>query len=195
MPEETQNTGLVPKLNFWQKIIYGTGCAYELTRGLIILLVLGTLIHFYVATISIVEGSSMEPNFHSGQYLITDRWHYLFGQPSRGDAVILKFPGDPEHTKYIKRLIGLPGEKVEIKDGEIYINNQKLNEPYLPAGTITSPDLIRLLRSEDYFLMGDNRENSSDSRIWGVCPERDLIGKVWFTFWPTSSWGKIRAYK
>lgn len=192
MPEEKPNPEAVPKLNFAQKVLYGTGCAYELTRGLIILLVLGTLVHFYIATISIVEGSSMEPNFHSGEYLITDRWHYLFGEPQRGDAVILRFPGDPEHTKYIKRIIGLPGEKVEIKDGKVYINNRQLAEPYLPDKTITSPDLIRLLGDEDYFLLGDNRDNSSDSRVWGVCPKRDLIGKAWFVFWPLDSWGKVK---
>lgn len=179
-----------PKLNPLQKFFYGTGCVYELTKGVIILFVLATLTHVYVGTISIVEGDSMAPNFHSGEVVITDRWHYLFGSPRRGDPVVLRFPGDPEHTKYIKRIIGLPNEKIEIRDGFIYINGKKLDEPYLPAGLETNPSLVRQLRADDYFLLGDNRSNSSDSRIWGIAPKRVLIGKAWFTLWPFSLWGK-----
>lgn len=180
-----------PKLSILQKFFYGGGCAYELTRWLIVFLVLGTLIHLFVGTIAIVEGSSMEPNFYSGQYVITDRWHYLFGQPQRGDAVVLRFPGDPEHVKYIKRIIGLPGDKIEIAQGNVFINGQKLEETYLPPGTKTYPELKRQLGETDYFLMGDNRNNSSDSRIWGFCPKRDLIGKAWYIIWPIKYWRKI----
>lgn len=180
-----------PKLSPIQKFFYGTGCVYELTKWLIVLIVLGTLVHFYVGTISIVDGQSMEPNFHSGEYIVTDRWHYLFDKPQRGDPVVLRFPGDPEHTKYIKRIIGLPGEKVTIQGGEVFINETKLNEPYLPPGTQTYPSLSKQLGDEDYFLLGDNRLNSSDSRIWGVCPKRDLIGKPWYVLWPLQFLGKV----
>lgn len=186
------NTPQPPKLSALQKFFYGTGCAYELTRWLIVLIVLATLVHFYVGTISIVEGESMKPNFYSGQYLLTDRWHYLFGEPQRGDPVVLRFPGDPEHTKYIKRIIGLPGEKIEIKNGIIYINDKKLDEPYLPEQTLTFPDMSQHLEDDDYFLMGDNRSNSSDSRIWGICPKRDLIGKAWYIIWPFQFFGKVK---
>ncbi|MFA6493154.1 MAG: signal peptidase I [Patescibacteria group bacterium] len=180
-----------PKLSTWQKFFYGTGCVFELTKWLIVLIVLGTLVHFYIGTISIVDGQSMEPNFHSGEYLIVNRWTYLFGTPSRGDPVVLRFPGDPEHVKYIKRIIGLPGEKVSIQSGSVYINDQKLPESYLAPGTQTYPNMTKQLGSEDYFLMGDNRLNSSDSRIWGVCPKRDLIGKPWYALWPLEVFGKV----
>ena len=181
-----------PKLSPWQKFFYGTGCVYELTKWLIVLIVLGTLVHFYVGTLSIVDGQSMEPNFHSGEYVIVDRWHYLFGRPERGDPVVLRFPGDPEHTKYIKRIIGLPGDKVTIQNDAVFINDRQLEEPYLAPGTQTYPVMTKQLGSEDYFLMGDNRLNSSDSRIWGVCPKRDLIGKPWYVLWPLQLFGKVK---
>lgn len=179
-----------PKLTPIQKFFYGSGCAFELTKWLIVAVVALTLIHFYIATILVVEGLSMEPNFHSGEVIIANRFQYLFRQPERGDAVVLRFPGDPEHTKYIKRIIALPNERVEIKDSQVFINGEKLSEPYLPPGTTTLPNLIRKLGPEDYFLMGDNRPDSSDSRIWGIAPKRDLIGKAAFIIWPFQFFGK-----
>src|SRR3990167_11464841 len=110
--DDFAETRTSPELSGIQKFFYGTGCAYELTKWIIVLLVIGTLVHFYVGTLFIVDGESMEPNFHSGQYIIVDRWQYNFGVPERGDVVVLRFPGDPEHKKYIKRVIGLPGEHV-----------------------------------------------------------------------------------
>lgn len=188
-----ENEIITPKKSFWQKFFYGTGCAYELTKWIIVLLVIGTLIHFFVGTLFIVDGESMEPNFHSGQYILVNRFQYNFGKPERGDVVVLKFPGDPEHKKYIKRVIGLPGEHVEIIDGYVYINGQKLNESYIGAGVLTMPNVNRYLRDDDYFLLGDNRYNSSDSRVWGIAPRRDLIGKAAFTIYPFELWGKAPA--
>ncbi len=178
-----------------QKFIYGTGCFYELTKWIIIILVIGILIHFFVGTLFIVDGASMEPNFHSGEYIVVDRWQYNFGKPARGDVVVLRFPGDPQQTKYIKRVIGLPGEKIEIWHGSIYINGKILNEPYIAPYVKTLPDLTRQLQSDDYFLLGDNRDNSSDSRIWGVCPKRDLIGKAWLVLYPFSDKGLVPVIK
>jgi len=174
-----------------QKVLYSTGCFYELTKWIVIVLAFGILIHFFVGTLFIVDGESMEPNLHSGEYIIVNRWQYNFGKPERGDAVVLRFPGDPENKKYIKRIIGLPGEKVEIAGGIVYINNRELVESYIPDYIITEPDLSRQLTGDDYFLMGDNRENSSDSRTWGICPGRDLIGKAWLVLYPFSYKGLV----
>ncbi|KKQ73965.1 MAG: Signal peptidase I [Berkelbacteria bacterium GW2011_GWB1_38_5] len=186
-----QNSTPVPKLSPAQNFFYGSGCLFELTKWIVVLLVIGTLIHFFVGTLFIVDGLSMEPNFHSGQYILVNRWQYNFGEPARGDVVVLKFPGDPEHKKYIKRIIGLPGEKVQIINGTVYINDQKLNEKYLPNGMLTLPNVNRTLRDDDYFLLGDNRPNSSDSRTWGISPKRYLIGRAAYTIWPLNLKGII----
>ncbi len=166
--------------------LYATGCAYELTKWIVVVVIILTLVHFFLATISIVDGISMEPNFSNGEYIIVDRWQYNFGTPERGDAVVLKFPGDPEHKKYIKRIIGLPGERVEVKDGQVFINGAKLNESYIPTNVQTLAELKinTTLPADEYFIMGDNRMNSNDSRVWGTAGRRFLIGKAWFEFWP-----------
>lgn len=178
-----------------EKTFYGVGCVYELTKWLVSIAILISLIHFFVATIFIVDGRSMEPNFHSNEIIIADRWHYLFGTPKRGDVSVLKFPGDPEKTKYIKRIIGLPGENVIVKDGGVFINGKQLTEPYLPKDMQTLPNVNRTLGPTDYFLMGDNRSNSSDSRIWGFADKRFLIGKAWVVLWPKDSLGLVPVYQ
>jgi len=177
---------------FKEKVFYNTGCLYELTKWLVVGVILVFMIHFFVATLIIVDGASMEPNFHTNEIVGINRWQYLFGTPERGDVTVIKFPGDPEHKKYIKRIIGLPGDTIIIQDGSVLINGQKINEPYLPADTKTSPNLKRTLKAKEYFLMGDNRSNSSDSRIWGVADKRYLIGKAWLVFWPKDDMGLVQ---
>jgi signal peptidase I len=199
-----QNSQNLPPQSAKQKIIYGAGCAYELTKGLIVLVVLITLVHFFVATIAVVDGVSMEPSFHTGEFLIVDRWSYDFGTINRGDSVVLKFPGDPDHKKYIKRIIGLPGERVKVANGQVFINDQLLNETYLGANTETykldpfgrpmADETIDVIVSKDeYFIMGDNRPNSSDSRIWGTAGRKYLIGKAIYKILPAPT--KIDAVK
>ena len=163
----------------------------ELTKGIVIFAVIIILVHFFIATIFKVEGKSMEPNFHQDQYILVNKLSYIISQPERGDVVIVKFPGDPDKTKYIKRIIGLPGEKVTIKDGSVYINGEQLLEVYLPSGLQTAPDMEVTLASDEYFIVGDNRPNSSDSRLWGPAPKKFLIGKaIWYLF-PFSDWKVI----
>lgn len=118
----------------------------------------------------------MEPNFVDGQLLVINKIAYLVDQPKRGDAVAMFFPGEKE-KRFIKRIIGLPGENLKIQKGKVVINEKILNEPYLEEME-TLPDLERNLESGEYFVMGDNRLNSSDSRAWGPVPSSFLIGKI-----------------
>jgi len=170
-----------------QKLMYGAGCVFELTKNLVILVIIVTLLNFFVATIAIVDGPSMEPNFHTKEGLLINRWTYNFGKPTRGDAVVLKFPGDPERKKYIKRIIGLPGERIQVQDGKVYINGQILQESYIPSYVKTdSPSryIDEIIKPDEYFIMGDNRPNSNDSRVWGTAGKRFLIGIASVQLWP-----------
>ncbi|MFA5375153.1 MAG: signal peptidase I [Dehalococcoidia bacterium] len=157
-------------------------------------LVVALLIFFGVQAIiesRVVEGSSMETNLHDGERLIVVKAAYWFGEPQRGDVIIFTHPLDPGRT-LVKRVIGLPGEQIEIKNGVVYINGSSLDEPYI-KGTTSS-----LSRTEVpdgyYFVMGDNRQASSDSRSWGLLPEGNIIGRVWLLYWPLGDWHLIDGY-
>lgn len=162
---------------------------FELSKGIILLGVFFILMHFFIITVFVVEGASMEPNFQNDNWVLANRLSYYLEDYTRGDVAIVKFPGDPEHKKYIKRLIGLPGEKVTIKNSEVFINDVRILESYLPDNTKTIPNLELTLGANDYFIMGDNRANSSDSRTWGTCVKSNFIGKVFFRIFPIQKMG------
>lgn len=173
------------------KVSYFGEWLFELGKGIVIFLVMVILMHFFIATIFVVDGASMVPNFQDGEYILVNKISYLIGNHQRGDSVILKFPGDPEHKKYIKRVIGLPGETLEIKKGEVHINGKKLDEFYLPKNILTYPDSKTAIGANEYYMIGDNRTNSSDSRTWGVCPKKYIIGKAWVILYPFSKFSVI----
>lgn len=180
-----------------RRFFYAGSCLFEIARGVILTAVAVVLIHLLIATIFIVDGISMEPNFHTGELILVNRAGYLFGKPQRGDVVILRFPGDPEHKKYVKRLIGLPGDTIELINGDVLINGVRIDEPYLPAGRktyATIPGKERwVLGPDEYWLLGDNRPNSNDSRTWDAANKRFLIGKAIFVFWPPAAAGIVPA--
>ena len=157
-------------------------------------LVVALIIFFGVQAIiesRVVEGSSMETNLHNGQRLIVVKASYWFGEPQRGDIIIFSHPV-VEGKTLVKRVIGLPGEQIEIKEGIVYIDDVPLDEPYI-QGT-TSSLSKREVPEGYYFVMGDNRPASSDSRSWGPIPESCIIGRAWLLYWPLSDWHLIRGY-
>ena len=136
-----------------------------------------------------VEGLSMEPTLHSNQYLIVSKLSYRFSAPERGDIVVFRFPHEPSRD-FIKRIVGLPGEFVEVSGGRVLIDGQALHEPY-----VRDPPLYNYPRHQiptrEYFVLGDNRNNSSDSAAWGSLPEQYVIGKAWFSYWPPRWFGPL----
>ncbi|HEY7158505.1 MAG TPA: signal peptidase I [Gemmataceae bacterium] len=136
-----------------------------------------------------VEGFSMEPTMHTNEYLLVNKVSYMVGQPQRGDIVVLRFPQDPRRD-FIKRIIALPGEEVEVRGGSVYINGQALEEPYIKERPVYTYPKKRVPEN-DYFVLGDNRNNSHDSHVWDWLPREYLIGKAWVTYWPFQDWGVI----
>jgi len=145
----------------------------------------------------VVEGLSMEPNLYTEQRVLVIKASYWFDDPQRGDIIIFDHPEDPSRT-LIKRVIALPGEEVEIKDGQVYItdiNNDTflLDEPYIkdePTYTYGP----RVVAEDEYFVLGDNRNSSTDSHSWGMLPGDNIIGKAWLRYWPLSEWHLISGY-
>ena len=141
------------------------------------------LIYRYVAQPFVVEGSSMQPNFQSGDYLLVDELTYHFEQPERGQVIVFRNPQDTKEF-YIKRIIGLPGDKITVENNNVYVNGQLLHESYLPPGLPTPGNETVVLGKGQYFVMGDNRILSYDSRSWGPVDSNLIIGVVRVRFWP-----------
>ncbi|KKQ90447.1 MAG: Signal peptidase I [Berkelbacteria bacterium GW2011_GWA1_39_10] len=161
---------------------------WQIAKGIDVLLILGILFRSFILQPFMVEGNSMETNFHDKEYLLVNQISYRFSPPKRGDVIIFKYPKNPKED-YIKRIIGLPNEKVLISQGRVYINGQLLNEKYLlirekVSVNNESNELEKQLSANEYFVMGDNRPHSSDSREWGPVPKENIIGKAWFVVFP-----------
>lgn len=168
----------------------------KLIRDVFLIIVVFVLFGVFVAQPVVVEGTSMVPQLQDGERLLVNKLIYYkiqsvsWGHIERGDIVVFWFPEDPEKS-YVKRVIGLPGEMVEIRNGRVYINGQELNESYLDTEHNKSlPSAApKEVKKHHYFVMGDNRDNSSDSRYWGLVPEKYIYGKAFFRYWKPSSIG------
>ncbi len=173
---------------------------WEVSKLLIVTLLIVVPIRYYVFQPFIVKGQSMEPNFETGDYLIVDELSYRLRAPQRGEVVVFKYPQAPSQ-RYIKRIIGLPGETVEIKDGKIVIYRENsevkiLDElAYLPSYYQTEGNIRTTLNENEYFVLGDNRAGMSsyDSRRWGPLPRENIIGRALFRAWPIAALAKIEA--
>lgn len=138
-----------------------------------------------------IDGSSMEPNLHNGEYVIVDKVTYVFDKPHRGDVIV--FERDDEQRDYIKRVIGLPGDTIEVSQGQVYVDGRPLDEPYLNSAT-SGVFKARLLGADEYFVMGDNRTNSKDSRDFGAIRTSNILGRAWIIYWPPAEWAIIPHY-
>jgi signal peptidase I len=157
-----------------------------------------------------VEGSSMHPTLEGGQYLLINKlvyfridqerlsriipfWkvaesteNFAVHPPQRGEVIVFAFPRDPTRD-FVKRVIGVPGDRVEIREGTVFVNGEALDEPYITDHD--SSDMREMtLQDKQYFVLGDNRRGSNDSRNWGPVPEENILGKVWIIYWPLSNW-------
>jgi len=169
---------------------------WEILKIFIIATIIVIPIRYFLFQPFFVKGQSMEPNFENGDYLIIDELSYRLGDPKRGEVVVFKYPNDISQ-RYIKRIIGLPGETVEVKDGNVIITDDKgewvLEESVYLPGIMTPGDVKVTLNEGEYFVLGDNRASSSDSRRWGVLPRKDIIGKVAVRAWPFTTFAKIES--
>ena len=174
-------------------------------RDLIEAVVLAVVLFFalqYVVQNTVVEGSSMHPNFVNREHLLVNKLAYRRSEPMRGDVVVFR-SDEPSGKEFIKRVIGLPGDTVELREGAVYIDGQPLAEPWLPIVDESDfpPYQVPL---GHYFVLGDNRANSNDSRVFGTgygtqgfeehaVPEQLIVGKVWLSVWPMDTWGIVEA--
>ena len=174
------------------------GESLRLLRDVFLIIVAFILFGVFVAQPVVVEGTSMLPQLRDGERLLVNKLIYYdiksvsWGHIDRGDIVVFWFPNDPDKS-FVKRVIGLPGEIVEIRAGKVLINNKELNEEYLTDEfnqTLPSFDAQRV-DNHHYFVLGDNRDNSSDSRYWGLVPAKYIYGKAFFRYWKPENLGVI----
>lgn len=182
----------LPRLNRPRLIV-------EVFETAVLIVMVYTLVN--LATVRFyIEGPSMQPSFYAGQYLIVSRMHYLFGDPQRGDIVVFDPPGDddrPDDPLLIKRLIGMPGDTIEIRELQIYLNGELMDTSFTaePCDASHCRDGMWELGPDEYFLMGDNRNNSRDSRVFGAVTRDRIVGEAVVRYWPVTDLGIVTHYR
>ena len=182
--------GLKPKQNKKGFLKSSLFFAWDIIKIIVISLAIIIPVLYFLIQTFFVNGASMEPQFHDGEYLIIDELSYRFNKPQRGEVIVFKYPKDPSQY-YIKRIIGIPNEKIKIDQGKIIIFNEQnpngfiLNEnDYLSVEEGGTFLLETKLGKREYFVLGDNRQASSDSRVWGPLPKNFIVGRAWIRAWP-----------
>lgn len=167
---------------------------FDFLQGIVVVLAILVMIYLFIVSPQEINGASMEPNFHNGEYILTNKVLYKFREPERGDVVIFKSPMNKE-IDYIKRIIGLPGETVKLQGNSFFVNDQQVAEPYLsPGTTIFGGSYLRegaqiVVPEGEYFVSGDNRPHSSDSREFGPIAKEDFIGVAFLRYFPFDRFG------
>lgn len=163
---------------------------------IVLSLAIFVVIYFFVASPHQVKGLSMYPTFNDQELILTDKVSYRLHQPEHGDVVVFKAPTNPDFD-YIKRIIGLPGDRVSLSNGRVFVNGKEIPESYLPAGTVITGGAFLSENKEitvpagNIFVMGDNRAGSSDSRTWGYVKTSEIIGKVFLRYFPLNKFGLL----
>ena len=164
-------------------------------RDIVITLIMAVVIFFalqFTVQNFVVIGASMQPSFYEGERVVASKLAYKLHEPERGDVIVFLPPKNMDED-LIKRIIGLPGERVEVRDGVVYIENRPLDEPYIkhpPSYTYT----VEVIPPNEYWVLGDNRNSSNDSHTGWTVPREDIIGKAWLVIWPPDSWGIVPDY-
>lgn len=177
----------------------------EFVQSIVLALSVFVLIYIFVAQPNEVKGNSMLPNFVDKEYLLTDKISYQFGDPKRGDVVVFRAPpSEPcaeDQCEYIKRVIGIPGDVVMVKDGQVWLNGELLDQSWLPEDFVTEPGEFNqegvemVVPTGEFLCFGDNRSHSRDGREFGPIPKSLIVGRAFFKYWPVSSIGLIPAVR
>ncbi len=173
----------------------------EFIQSIVLALSVFVLLYLFVAQPNEVKGSSMYPNFENGEYLLTDKLTYQFSEPQRGDVVVFKAPStepcSEDECEYIKRIIGVAGDRVMVEGGQVFLNGQQLDQSFLPKDFVTDPGSFAQEGLEvevpqgSFLVFGDNRSHSRDGREFGPIDRKLILGKAFFKYWPVSSIGIV----
>jgi signal peptidase I len=175
----------------------GTVAILEALQPIVMAFAIFMMVYLFLFQPHKVDGSSMYPNFHNKEFILTDKISYRGKDPQRGDVIVFHAP-PPFDSDFIKRIVGLPGEIIEVKGGVVFINGSKLDESYLPDSFTTSEksflrDGVPYPIPTDYYMVfGDNRNYSSDSREWGPVSKKAIVGKAWIRYWPLNKFNIIK---
>jgi signal peptidase I len=166
------------------------GFLFDILETLLLTIVIYAVLSTFIGRYKVLS-ISMEPTLHEGQYLLISKQTHRVWPLERGDIIVFKYPNNPEKF-YIKRLIGLPGENVELRRGKLYVDGELTPEPWLPQDLHWTSSGQWTLAEDEYLVMGDNRNNSSDSRRWGPITKSHFIGQAFFRYWPIPDLGLVR---
>ncbi|MBI5613608.1 signal peptidase I [Candidatus Gottesmanbacteria bacterium] len=174
-----------------------TGGIFDFLQSIVVVLAVLVMVYLFIMSPQEISGASMEPNFHNGEYILTNKISYKLAEPKRGDVIIFKSPKNKE-IDYIKRIIGLPGDRVKLVSSKFYVNDHVVNESaylapelYTFGGSFLHENQETTVPAGYYFVAGDNRPHSSDSREFGPVPLEDFIGKAFFRYFPFNRTGVI----
>ena len=199
-PQSGLKENLQPPENFFVRLFKkSTDLFMDFLETIVVALSIFVVVYLFLVQPHEVKGISMEPTLHNNEYILTDKISYKLREVKRGDIVIFKSPKNPEQD-YIKRIIGLPSERVKIQNGSVFVDGKKIDEPYLRDLTFLYPGSFMQegleidIPTGKYFVLGDNRPRSSDSREFGPIQKDIIIGKAFFRYWPITELGLIPEY-